>query len=179
MTQVGRVYGEALYSLAREERITEAVLSDLTALHTIFQQERGFLRLLCAPNIPKQERCQVLDNSFRGKIQQYVLNLMKLLTENGYMREFSSCCDAYRAQFYQDHGILPVQAVTAVPLAEAMQKKLKNKLSQVTGKTIELNCKVDPQVLGGIRLDFDGKRLDDTVQHRLEAIGSLLKNTVL
>lgn len=179
MTQVGRVYGEALYSLAREEGLTDAVLSDLTSLNTAFHQEAGFLRLLCAPNIPKQERCQILDGSLRGKLQPYVLNFLKLLTENGYMREFSSCCAAYREQYNEDHGILPVRAVTAVPLSDAMQTKLKQKLSRVTGKTVELDCKTDPKVLGGVRLDFDGKRLDDTVQHRLEAISSLLKNTVL
>ena len=39
--------------------------------------------------------------------------------------------------------------------------------------------RVDPQVLGGVRLDYDGKRLDDTVSHRLDAVRRLLKNTVL
>jgi len=38
---------------------------------------------------------------------------------------------------------------------------------------------IDTDCIGGVRLDFDGKRLDDTVAHRLEAIGGLLKNTVL
>ena len=49
----------------------------------------------------------------------------------------------------------------------------------ITGKTIELTNRVDPDVLGGIRLDYDGKRLDDTVSHRLEAIRSMLNTTVL
>lgn len=179
MTQTGRVYGEALYSLAREENLADAVLSDLTALDTAFRSEQDFIRLLCAPNIPKEERCQILDSSFRGKVQPYVLNFLKLLTEHGYMRQFSACCEAYQEQYNEDHGILPVRAVTAVPLSDAMQDKLTHKLEKVTGKTVRLDCRVDPQVMGGIRLDFDGKRLDDTVQHRLEAIDSLLKNTVL
>lgn len=179
MTPAGRVYGEALYSLAREEDLTEAVLEDLTALDTAFRQEQGFVRLLCAPNIPKEERCRILDDSFRGKVQPYVLNFLKLLTENGYMRQFSACCAAYREQYNEDHGILPVRAVTAVPLSNAMQDQLTKKLARITGKRISLECRVDPRILGGVRLDFDGKRLDDTVQHRLETIGGLLKNTVL
>ena len=44
---------------------------------------------------------------------------------------------------------------------------------------IKLCCRVDPAVLGGVRLDYDGKRLDDTVSHRLDAIRGLLKDTVL
>ena len=38
---------------------------------------------------------------------------------------------------------------------------------------------VDPQCLGGVRLDYDGRRVDDTVANRLSSIGMLLKNTVL
>ena len=48
-----------------------------------------------------------------------------------------------------------------------------------TGKTIDLTNRIDTSVLGGIRLDYSGKRLDDTVSHRLEAVRAMLKNTVL
>ena len=70
-------------------------------------------------------------------------------------------------------------AVTAIPLTEDQAGRLTEKLTQVTGKTIDLTNRVDPSCLGGMRLDYDGKRLDDTVAHRLEAVRSLLKNTVL
>ena len=53
------------------------------------------------------------------------------------------------------------------------------KLQQITGKRIELVRKLDPNVLGGIRLDYDGKRVDDTVAHRMDAVRNMLKNTVL
>ena len=57
--------------------------------------------------------------------------------------------------------------------------KLSNKLAAITGKTIELQNRVDPGCLGGVRLDYDGKRVDGTVASRLDAVRSLLKNTVL
>lgn len=179
MTQIGSVYGEALYGLVRDEGLTKPVLSELAALNESFSQEPQFLRLLSAPNLSKQERCQVIDDCFQGKLQPYVLNFLKLLTEKGYMRHFSDCCASYKNLYNQDNGILPVTAVTAVPLSEVQSGKLTDKLTQITGKTIELANRVDPSVLGGIRLDYDGKRLDDTVAHRLEAVRSLLKNTVL
>ena len=49
----------------------------------------------------------------------------------------------------------------------------------MTGKTISLTNRIDPDCLGGIRLDYDGTRMDDTVLHRLESVRKLLKNTVL
>ena len=179
MTDVGSVYGKSLYELAREEALDALVAQQLSVLQQSFQQEPDFLRLLSSPNLTKQERCQILDSSFRGKVHPYLLNFMKILTEKSYIRHFSDCCDAYAELYNQEHGILNVTAVSAVALSAAQAEKLKDKLARITGKQIALRNRIDPHVLGGIRLDYDGQRLDDTVSHRLDAIRDLLNKTVL
>ena len=179
MTQAGNIYGESLYSLAAEEKVEKTILDQLQVLHQSFAAEPDFIRLLSAPNVSKAERCQVLEDCFRNQIHPYVMNFMKILTEKGYIRHFSGCCKVFRDRYNADHGILPVTAVTAVPLSDVLRKKLTDKIATVTGKQIELTCKVDPDCLGGVRLDYDGKRLDDTVSHRLDSVRGLLKNTVL
>ena len=179
MTEVAKAYAQGLYSLAKDEGLSKAVLDELNTLDESFAQEPAFLRLLAAPDITKQERCGILDSSFRGAIQPYVLNFLKILTEKGYIRYFSECCRAYREQYNQDNGILCVRVVSAQALTDSQKQTLSQKLQQVTGKTIVLECGVDPLCLGGIRLDYDGKRVDGTVQNRLDTIGKLLKNTML
>lgn len=179
MTEVANNYGGALYELARDEGLSQQLLEETSALCDSFREEPGFIQLLSAPSIPKAERCQIIDDCFRGKLHPYVLNFLKILTERGYVREFAECCQVFRKQYNADNGILPVTAVTAVALDEALQRKLAAKLSEVTGKTIDLNCRVDPKTLGGVRLDFDGKQVDGTVRRRLDDIRGILKNTVL
>ena len=179
MTEVGNVYGEALYTLAREEGLSKTILEQLRVLDRSFRQEPDFLRLLAAPNLPKAERCRILDDSFRGQIEPYILNFLKILTEKGYVRHFSACVEAYRGLFNQDNGILPVTAVSAVPLNDGQLAALTEKLNRITGKHVELENKLDPAVLGGLRLDYDGKRIDDTVSHRMDAIRNMLQSTVL
>jgi F-type H+-transporting ATPase subunit delta len=179
MTQAVSTYAQALYDLAKDEGLVQRILEELNVLKSVFDENPQYSKLLSAPDIPKQERCQILDQAFRGKAHPYVLNFLKILTEKGYPRHFSDCCTAYRNRYNQDHGILPVRAVTAVALTESQSARLCEKLQAITGKTIELTSRVQPGVLGGVRLDYDGKRLDDTVSHRLDAIRGLLKDTVL
>ena len=179
MTQIGSVYGEALYELACSEGLDKAILDELKVLDESFHQEPGFVKLLCSHSVSKQERCQVLDDSFRGKVNQYLLNFLKILTEKGYMHHFTHCCEAYTRHYNEDHNILSVRAVTAVPLTDKQAQALTQKLTRMTGKTILLNNRVDATCLGGVRLDYDGRRLDDTICHRMESIRELLKNTVL
>ena len=179
MTQVGSVYGEALYTLAQEESLSKQILDEISVLAQCFHAESDFIRLLCTPNLSVQERCNILDDSFRGKVHPYVLNFLKILTEKGYMRHFFDCCKAYEEIYNRDNGVLPVTAITAVSLTPAQAEKLTAKLCELCGKQVKLHNRVDPDVLGGVRLIYDGKQLDDTVSHRLDAVRNLLKNTVL
>jgi len=179
MSQAANNYGQALFELAKEESLDTVILEQMEVLDKSFSQEPGFLRLLAAPNLSKTERCGILDESFRGKVEPYLLNFMKILTEKGYIRRFSDCYRVYRNAYNADHGILRVKAVSAVALTDEQKKKLTGKLETITGKTIQLENRLNPKVLGGIRLDYDGIQVDGTVQSRLDAVAGLLKNTVL
>ena len=177
MTQIGNAYAQGLYALAAEEGLIEEILQQLAVLEKAVEED--YLRLLSNPALSKDERCDVLDQALRGKVHIYVLNFMKLLTEQGYIRHFGACCRAFREQYNEEHGILPVRAVSAVALTFEQSKRLTEKLEKLTGKTVELQNAVDPGVLGGVRLDYDGMRIDGTVKNRLDAIEKLLEGTVL
>ena len=179
MAQAANTYAQALYDLAKDEGLGKTVLEELSVLKTVFSENPEYSKLLSAPDLPKQERCNILDEAFRGKVHPYVLNFLKILTEKDCIRTFPDCCDAYRGFYNEDNGILVVKAVSAVALSEAQKQKLTEKLSAITGKTIDLQCSVDAAQLGGLRLNYDGKQVDGTVKNRMDAIGKLLKNTVL
>lgn len=174
MTQVEKAYAQGLFDLAQEEQLTDELLEQLTVLEQSVGEE--YLSLLSTPALPKEERCGLLDQAFRGNVHIYVLNFMKLLTEKGYIRHFPGCCRAFRQLYNEDRGILPVRVVSAVTLTQAQTEKLKETLEKRTGKTVCLQCSVDPRVLGGIRLSYDGMRIDGTVETRLDAVRKLLQD---
>lgn len=175
MTEVALHYGQALYDLAKAEDLSDEILHQLLALNDSFSAEPDFLRLLRSANLSVQQRCGIIDDSFKGKLHDYVVNFLKILTENGQVRHFSDCVNTYRQQYNLDNNILPVTAVTAVALSEEQTQKLRQKLAAITGQTVLLTNRVDPSVLGGVRLDYHGKRLDDTVSHRLDSVRSMLQ----
>ena len=100
MSSIGSVYGQALYDLAKEEGCDTRILEQMSALDESFMQEPEYIRLLCAANLSKEERCGILDDGFRGKLEPHLLNFMKLL---------SQCRRAYRSLYHADRGILEVR----------------------------------------------------------------------
>lgn len=177
MSRSAAIYASSLYSLAVEENIAAQVLGEMDIVHGIFEGEPDFIALLASPGISKEERTGMLDNCLRGKVQPYLLNFLKLITERGMIRQFGDCCEAYRKLYNEDQGILPVSVVSAVPLEEDQKARLKEKLDRLTGKDVQLCCAVDPKCIGGIRVDYDDHRIDGTVEKRLSSIAELLKNT--
>ena len=59
---------------------------------------------------------------------------------------------------------------TAVALTEEQAQALKERLEKISGKTVLLTQKTDSTVLGGIRVELEGKQLDGTVQERLSSL---------
>ena len=179
MTRTAKTYGGALYDLAQEEHLEDALLSDLVGVQAVLDQNPDYLRLLCTPSIPKDERRRLLDEAWRGQIHPYVLNFMKLLCDNGTLRELSGCAQEYRRRYNAAHDILEVRAVTAVALRPELLDKLRAKLEAQTGKRIELSSRVDESLLGGVLLELPDRQLDGTVAYHLEEIQRILRNTVI
>lgn len=179
MSGVENIYAQALYRLAQEDGVEDTVQKQLQFLCQCFAREPVYLQLLNTRHISKTERCNLLDTGFRGKVHPYVLNFLKLLTEKGSVRYFPQCCWAYEKIYDEQKGILPVCAVSAVPLSKKQREQLTRKLSAITGKTVQLTNRTDPACLGGVRLDYRGTRIDGTLKNRAETIRTLLKDTVL
>lgn len=170
MTETARLYGGSLYALAASEGQDTPILEELEAVTALVGQDPAYLKLLSTPSLPKKERAGLLDEAFRGQVHPFLLNFVKLLCDEGLLRELSGCARAYRVEYNKAHGILEATAVSAVALTKDQTARLHARLEEVTGKKVDLKVRVDPAVLGGIRLDMDGVQLDGTVKNRLAAL---------
>jgi len=179
MTAAAKVYGDALYELARSEGLTDTLWQEISALRDSFAAEPDILRFLTASGISKTERCGLLESCFRGRVHPYVLHFLMLLTQRGHIRHFPECCAVYRTRYDGDCGILRATAVTAAALRPAQTERMTQKQAAITGKTVVLSHRTDPALLGGVRLELDGRQLEDTLKHRLDTLRETLKNTVL
>ncbi len=179
MTQIAKNYADALYELARDEGLDEQIYAQLREIQALMEENPDYVRLLSAPNLPKPERLAALDEAFSGRVHPYLLHFLKLLCERGHIRELKDCAIQYRRRRNADLGILDAVAITAVPLRAELREKLRARLQALTGKQIELQYRVDSGVLGGIRLEYDGKALDGTVRSRLAGIEKTLSETVI
>ena len=179
MTTATSVYGQSLYDLAAEEGLSEEILKQMEVVEKIFGENPDYITLLLEPSIPRRERLGLLEEAFKDQLHPYLKNFLMILLENNLLRGFGSCCRTYRGSYYKDHGIAEATVTSAVALTDEQSDSLKAKLEKISGKRILLRQKVDSSVLGGLRVEIEGKLLDGTVMGRLTDLRKKVSETVL
>ena len=179
MTQAARVYGESMYELALSEGLSGEILEEMKVIRRLFQEHPDYVHLLSEPSIPGNERIDLIETAFGKQAERYLVNFIKLLCEKNLLREFGGCCDEYLRRYNLDNGIAEATATSAVPLTEAQAEALKQKLEKLSGKKISLSLKTNPSLLGGVRVELEGKELDGTVKGRLDGLSRKLDSLTL
>ena len=179
MTEYARVYGGSLYDLASEEKLTDAILEEMREIKEIFSENPDYIKLLSEPSIKKAERTDLIEKAFGAEAERYLVNFIKLLCEKGLLNEYEGCVSEFTRRYNADHGIVEAVATSAVELSSDQTKALKAKLEKVSGKTVSLVTKVNPKLLGGLKVELEGKELDGTVSGRLDDISKKLGETII
>ncbi|MBR6003520.1 MAG: ATP synthase F1 subunit delta [Lachnospiraceae bacterium] len=179
MTEYARVYGDSLYDLASEEKLTDAILEQMQEVKEIFRENPEYITLLSEPSIKKEERTDLIDKAFGEDTEKYLVNFLKILCEKNILREYEGCVEEFTKRYNADHGIIEAVVTSAVALSSDRKKALKEKLEKVSGKKVSLVTKVNPAVIAGIKVELEGVEMDGSVQGRLGDISKKLSDTII
>ncbi len=171
-------YGKALFDLAAEIGEDTRVQEELDVLCTVLKQEPDYVTLLDTPAIPTEEKLKLLNEAFAG-VQPMLGNFLCLLCEKRAMHLLPGCANAYRACYDEAHELLRATAITARPMSERQCTALRETLARKTGKTVVLENRTDPTLIGGMTLRYGGVQLDDSLKAALDKLRRSLSDTIV
>jgi F-type H+-transporting ATPase subunit delta len=175
-----KTYAEALFSLVTEENEKDLtqVFSDLNGIAGIFNAEPDFMKLLKVPTIPVDEKLAVIKEAFEGRVHTYVLNFMYVLTENDRADSFSKILEYFTTLYNEKMNLADVTVTSAKELSSETVEKIRAKMTQVTGKTVNITLEVDPAVIGGVVISYGNTVIDGSVKARLERLKADIAGTI-
>lgn len=179
MSDVSKEYGGALFELALEEGLDFEILDQIQIVREILKNNPEYIKLLDAPNIAKDERLGAVDQAFRGRVHEYLCSFLKLLTERGRIREIFSCADEYETRYYENKGLVVAEVQSAVELTDKQKNAVLAKLEKSTGRDVELKCRVNPSLIGGMRILVNGALYEGSVKAKLNELRGTLTGTTL
>jgi len=86
--------------------------------------------------------------------------------------------DAYRERLLDHQKVVRAQVTTATALAPDRAKAIEQKLAQVTGRTVTLDTKIDPTIIGGVVARIGSTVYDGSITRQLEKMKQRLVESV-
>ncbi len=171
-------YGRALFMLGEEDSLTDVIREDAHTVRAAFGDNPDYIKLLDTPALTKDERLAAIDGSL-GTLNENLVNLIKILSGKHMAYLVPKVLDVFDALYDESRGIERVEAISAVAMSEAQIDKLTRRLAEKTGKTIIVKNKVDPSILGGIKVRYMGIQLDGSVKTRLDGFERALRDVII
>ena len=150
MAAVDKTYGDALFSLVTEEdeKALPDILGQLKGVSEVFAAEPDFIKLLRTPTIPIEEKTALVKEVFDGKVHKFVVNFLCILTENDRLPDFERILAYFTGLYNEKLGIADVTVTSAMPLSDTAAEKIRAKMAEITGKTVNMTLKTDDKLVG-------------------------------
>jgi F-type H+-transporting ATPase subunit delta len=173
---VGARYAQALFELAEAANALPAVEADLTGLEAARQESGELRRFLGSPTFTAEQKAKVLDAiAASGKTHALTRKFLGLLSSNGRASALPAVAAAFRKLAAEKRGAVAAEVVTALPLSAAQTKGVAAALRTALGKDPEITTRVDPAILGGLKVRVGSRLFDASLKSKLDSLKFALK----
>ena len=120
--------------------------------------------------IAREEKEDFLEKILPEKTSSLLLNFMKVLVKKRRFQDFSLIVDKFDHLYEQKRGIQHVRVEAPILLDPVLQEKLRGALRKKLRKEILLETVTNPEILGGLILDFEGVQIDGSYRTALHEL---------
>lgn len=175
-TEVGDRYARALFDLALETSRLDAVRADLKSLRAAWSESADLRRLASSPVISADDQGKgLVAVAQKAKFNATTINFLGLLAQNGRARDLTAVIAGFEALYARHAGVVAAEVVSAQALTAAQLKSISTALTQALGKSPELTARVDPALLGGLKVKVASKLFDASLKTKLDQLKFSLK----
>lgn len=170
MSVVGDRYAESLFDLAKEENKVTQYLDDIKLVGEVLDSDPQIVQFFNHVLIENDKKIQLLDQSFKGNVDQYVLNFLKLLVQSRRIRYIDDIVKSYINLSNQYLGIEEGTIYTPYELTDQQIQDIEKAISQRENKKVTLKVSIDPSLLGGIKVQISNRIYDGTIKNKVEML---------
>ncbi len=173
---MGDRYARALFDLANETGTIRAVAEDVAALRRMRADSSDLRTLLASPAFTSTDKANALGAlAAKAKFSETTRKFLGLLAANGRASVLPEALAAFEALDAAARGAVSAVVTTAAPMSAAQSKAVAEALRTALGKAPEIETRVDPALLGGIRVRVGSKLFDASLRSKLDSLKFALK----
>lgn len=175
-SNVGGRYAQALFDLAKDQNEVAAVEADLKSLKAALADSRDLRHLLASPAFSSEDKGKGLSAiANTANFSATTRKFLGLLAANARASVLPAVIAAFEKLAADARGEVQAQVTTAVPLSAAQEKGVAQALRQALGKDPLIETRVDPAILGGIKVRVGSRLFDASLRSKLDSLKFALK----
>ena len=165
---VSKTYGDALFELALETNKLDSMLEEVKAVAQALLEDKDLTRLMNHPKIVKEEKIKLIEDIFKGRVDDELVGLMCMLVEKGHYNEMDGVFVYFVDQVKEYKNIGTAYVTAAMELTEAQQSAIEKRLLDTTKYVeFEMHYEVDAALIGGMVIRIGDRVVDSSVKSKL------------
>jgi F-type H+-transporting ATPase subunit delta len=177
--RIGRRYAQALFTTAQKYDVVAAVEADLDAIVSALDRDKAFRDFLLAPYSSREEKTAILERLFSDRITALTMQILRVMLEKRREHEIPAVHRDFVDLRRTAQGVILATVTSAIALEESQKKALLAKLQKSLNKTVEAEYKIDPRLIGGIKVTYGTYVIDGSVQGTLNQLKERLRHDLL
>jgi F-type H+-transporting ATPase subunit delta len=164
-------YATALFELALEDKALDAVRSDLEAFDALLTGSPDLVRLVRSPVFGADEQGRALSAILKkAKIGGLAAKFLQLVTEKRRLFAVREMIAAFQALVSRHKGETRAEVVVAERLSDKHLEALKTAIAGAAGKNVSLEVRIDPAIIGGLKVKLGSRMIDASLKTKLNSI---------
>ncbi len=169
MEEIASVYARSLFEVARDHDRLDVVREQLGQVADALEREQQLQVFFFSPYFSTEEKKEGLGRVLDGA-DDVVRNFLELLIEKHRMPAIHRIRRAYESLWEEANRLLPVEVTSAIELDPETVEQIGDAIRERTGRRVQLESNVDPDILGGIVVRVGDRILDASIANRLESL---------
>ena len=169
MEDVARVYADALFGAAKDKGNLDEVHDQLGQFGDALGENREMQLFFFSPYFSSSEKSSALEKSLDGAEPELV-NFLELMLEKHRMPVLFRVRRQFDSMWAKENRRLGVTVTSAVELDPQVVERIGSEIESQTQNKVELESRVDPDILGGLVLQVGNMVLDTSIRNRLEKL---------
>lgn len=168
---VAKTYGEALFEIAVEQNKTREFMEEIQGMQTALKQNPELDKLFGHPGIPKQEKVQVAENVFKGRISDELTGFLEIVINKERYGDLQAIFRYFIDKVKEVQRIGVAYVTSAVELNEAQKEAVKSRLLETTSyESMELHYSVDASLIAGMVIRIGDRVVDSSVRAKIDEL---------
>lgn len=168
---VSSTYGDALFELAVEKDTVDTLMEEASAVQQILADNADLRRLFISPKISTEEKKDVIESVFKGRVSDELTGLLCMLLEKSHINEASGVLTYFVDKCREYRHIGRAYVTSAMDLTAEQKAEVEKRLIATTHyETFEIEYKTDPALLGGLVIRVGDKVADGSLRNRLDVL---------